>query len=491
MFHGDRLEMLDKNYNPIWIKTYGGLIFKNILLSKTGSMYFIASSTVSPTSDKIGKIEKNGNFTWGKALSTATVVVGTNTNTVFPFDWNHFFLDRNNDLTLIGNSGYFLKMDTLGNVKKFKFLDYYSANVYTPETSIILNDSAGIYTISTWGLAFEGAYTNLIYKFSDNADSIIKEFNNITYMGVINSGQNIEHNGHVMKSKHSDNAFYLNYCMDGMNGVFPMTFVLEKFNMNLSKRVWRMSILNTSPYLNYFEGLDEDDKKNIFVSMSTYNVNTGTRDKWVWKIDSTWYTSHQQFNTIVNFGKPTAFISDQDSTTKLTPHYGNKYIYSVESSKSNLATLTIEKLDSTLGYACYQPPVIPISTTHYYSTNSWQNPRFKSYTINNALFQNITASTASILNYTVNKTNCITNNIEDILNDNAFTLYPNPANDILTLSSNKNFEIIEISIFDINSKNILTNKNNNSIDVSKLISGIYFLKIKTNQGEFSQKFIKD
>ena len=139
MFHGDRLEKLDKNYNPIWIKSYGGLIFKNILLSKTGSMYFIASNTVSATSDKIGKIEKDGSFAWGKVLSTATatVLVGNNTNNIYPFDWNHLFLDRNNDLTLIGNSGYFLKMDTLGNIKSFKFFDYFTANAYTPETGTI------------------------------------------------------------------------------------------------------------------------------------------------------------------------------------------------------------------------------------------------------------------------------------------------------------------------------------------------------------------
>ena len=491
MFHGDRLEKLDKNYNPIWIKSYGGLIFKNILLSKTGSMYFIASNTVSATSDKIGKIEKDGSFAWGKVLSTATatVLVGNNTNNIYPFDWNHLFLDRNNDLTLIGNSGYFLKMDTLGNIKSFKFFDYFTANAYTPETSIILNDSVGVYTISTWGLAFEGAYTNLIYKYSDHVDSVIKEINNITWVGILNTGENMERNGHVIKSKHTSNSFYLNYCMDGKYGAFPNTFVLEKINMSNHK--WRMEIINSSPYLSYFEGLDEDDKKNTFVSMSTYNVNLGTRDKWFWKIDSNGYTSHQKFNTILNFGKPTAFIFEQDSATKLTYHYGKKYIYSVESSKSNLAPLIINKLDSTLGLACSPPSIIPISTGHYVNILNWQNPRFKSYTINNSVFQTITTSAFSIINYTVSTTKCITNSIEDILNKDSFSLYPNPANNILTLSSNKNFEIIEISIFDINAKSILMCKNNSSIDVSKLTSGIYFIKIKTDKGEFSQKFIKE
>ncbi|MGZ4091337.1 MAG: hypothetical protein ACXVNO_11495, partial [Bacteroidia bacterium] len=47
MIHGNRLAKMDKNFNPIWVNTYGSLSLKNILLSKTGSMYFIAAQTGS------------------------------------------------------------------------------------------------------------------------------------------------------------------------------------------------------------------------------------------------------------------------------------------------------------------------------------------------------------------------------------------------------------------------------------------------------------
>nr|MBA3665253.1 hypothetical protein [Bacteroidota bacterium] len=48
IIHGNRIAKVDKNYNPVWVNTYGSLTFKRVLLSKTGSMYFTAAAT--PTS---------------------------------------------------------------------------------------------------------------------------------------------------------------------------------------------------------------------------------------------------------------------------------------------------------------------------------------------------------------------------------------------------------------------------------------------------------
>ena len=41
MFHGKRLEKLSKNLNVIWVNTYNNINFSNLLLSKTGSIFFI------------------------------------------------------------------------------------------------------------------------------------------------------------------------------------------------------------------------------------------------------------------------------------------------------------------------------------------------------------------------------------------------------------------------------------------------------------------
>lgn len=74
------------------------------------------------------------------------------------------------------------------------------------------------------------------------------------------------------------------------------------------------------------------------------------------------------------------------------------------------------------------------------------------------------------------------------------TAYPNPATDFLTLKvENYDNENLSYQLFDISGK-LLKNKkitgNETSIDMSNLVSAIYFLKIVKTQGIASQKEVK-
>lgn len=77
---------------------------------------------------------------------------------------------------------------------------------------------------------------------------------------------------------------------------------------------------------------------------------------------------------------------------------------------------------------------------------------------------------------------------------NAFTLTPNPANDFVNISNSKNYKISEISITDINGRQVKNLKFNNVTDykcnVSDLNSGVYFINIASDQGRAIKKFIK-
>jgi len=72
-------------------------------------------------------------------------------------------------------------------------------------------------------------------------------------------------------------------------------------------------------------------------------------------------------------------------------------------------------------------------------------------------------------------------------------LYPNPVKDNLTVSLKNNDEIMSYQIFDVTGKNVMSNAKmeNNTIQVSALTNGIYFIKIKTITGEMVSKFIKE
>ncbi len=72
-------------------------------------------------------------------------------------------------------------------------------------------------------------------------------------------------------------------------------------------------------------------------------------------------------------------------------------------------------------------------------------------------------------------------------------LYPNPVKDNFTVSLKNNDEIISCQIYDVTGKNVMSNAKmeNNTVQVSALSNGVYFIKIKTMNGEMVNKFIKE
>jgi hypothetical protein len=74
---------------------------------------------------------------------------------------------------------------------------------------------------------------------------------------------------------------------------------------------------------------------------------------------------------------------------------------------------------------------------------------------------------------------------------NNFTVSPNPATDVLNISNVNNLEITNATITDINGRIVKQiNTSFQSINVSELSSGMYFLKVATTEGEGVTKFVK-
>jgi hypothetical protein len=69
-----------------------------------------------------------------------------------------------------------------------------------------------------------------------------------------------------------------------------------------------------------------------------------------------------------------------------------------------------------------------------------------------------------------------------------FSLYPNPANDILSLQSE--IENAQISLFDINGKIVFSKimtTNSEELDVKKLERGLYIIELKNDVGQSAKK----
>lgn len=84
-------------------------------------------------------------------------------------------------------------------------------------------------------------------------------------------------------------------------------------------------------------------------------------------------------------------------------------------------------------------------------------------------------------------------NVDEFLSS-KFNLFPNPANDIVTITSNENIGIEQIEIYDVSGKNVKFQKYNNEneiqLNISDLASGTYMFHIKTNQGKAIKKMVK-
>ncbi|MEI7677415.1 MAG: T9SS type A sorting domain-containing protein, partial [Bacteroidales bacterium] len=82
----------------------------------------------------------------------------------------------------------------------------------------------------------------------------------------------------------------------------------------------------------------------------------------------------------------------------------------------------------------------------------------------------------------------ITVNTLDKFND--VQIFPNPAKSIINLKSNH--EIKSVEVCDLSGKQLMKTINpKNSVDISSVQKGIYFLKISLNNGLMVKKIIKE
>lgn len=89
---------------------------------------------------------------------------------------------------------------------------------------------------------------------------------------------------------------------------------------------------------------------------------------------------------------------------------------------------------------------------------------------------------------------CATLTVDTFDLASQFSIYPSPANTVLNIKNTSNSNLETYSIHDINGRLILSDRLNNNltniIQINTLSNGVYFIKIKSQGGEFTKKFIK-
>ena len=82
-------------------------------------------------------------------------------------------------------------------------------------------------------------------------------------------------------------------------------------------------------------------------------------------------------------------------------------------------------------------------------------------------------------------------NINSLETDTFISIYPNPTNGILHISSKGNTILEEVKIYNLQGRELFNSLQNlETIRIEDLSSGIYLMNIKTNQGTISKRVIK-
>lgn len=476
MFHNSQIEKLDKNFNPIWVKAYNGISFHSLLLSKNGSIYFIASDTINyvamPALNTryVGKIDKTGGLAWCKTDYNSTMNLGVS--------FNKLLLDRNSDLIASCNIG-FMKLDTLGNMYYFKHIQSNMGLITDLSKTTILQDSLGYYSYAFSWQAFQNSGIGQ-FKYNETLDTFsLQNFYSDypKFWGVNDSW--------FYQSKYDENVYY-SITVHSMNGPSPSSRVYSVRKHRNGIVIWNKKFgCCTYPYI--ITSFEEDRNKNVLFNTSplsmgyhAYYTNENI------KLDSNGIFNGTK-SLLLNYSWSPA--TAQFESTKLQSLYNGKYFYTIVGKGFSSNPLSITILDSTLFSNCATTSSITI-TNNAGITNS--DTLLLKKSITPYLLQDKSITVTSVLNFTTVANYCIILDVADKSDlKRELNIYPNPCNNNLSFQNKEGLTISSIYIIDIHGKQTKMNYDNNQIKTEYLSNGIYLLKIQTDKGEYTQKFIKE
>ena len=466
MFQGNRLSKTDQNFNVLWAKTYTGITYKNLLLSKTGSIYFLGASGLSGK-NVIGKLTADGDIAWIR--NTTGITSSSGSHSLF---CERLLLDRNDNLVVSGD-GFLLKTDTNG--KDIRLWLFSGKDTYIEQLSIIA-DSSGHYKLFGSGGSFEKMMWGL-YTFSDNSGT----FTDTKGYGIGNDLYN--ENWKLIQSKISDH-FYVRASADikfSTNTYFVSRFSTSGIYQWLAKANYPGAYWQT-------DHLEEDNNGNLLVSVSN------------------WMASQQH----------TSFILQMDPAGNIAPHLAhmlsgypaydyntssyviplhaarvmanNDYYFDVSGGMFPSNPLTVQRFDSTLSFTCASAYTVAGGPTNM-STVPVEDASTPTIVTIASFTLPTLSTTVTPITFSVNPNFCIVN---DIANDSGIiqtTIFPNPASDRISVRS-QTFPL-SMEIFDLAGKTIQKYSGTNTADISGLSSGVYILKIEHENGHVNRKLIVD
>jgi hypothetical protein len=88
--------------------------------------------------------------------------------------------------------------------------------------------------------------------------------------------------------------------------------------------------------------------------------------------------------------------------------------------------------------------------------------------------------------YTINSR--ITTEVKQSIEENKFSIYPNPANDKLIIQEPTDSENFQVRLISVLGQQILQSEEK-QIDISQIPNGIYLVNIRTDMTEFNERIV--
>jgi hypothetical protein len=457
IINGVRFVKVDKNMNIVWAKTMNGFSISNILLSKTGSIFFSNSNT-------IGKLNADGTLNWVNDYYDGSSTVNS----------SHLMLDGDNNLIVSGTGifggqsrSYFIKLDTNGAILKTRLFDAFGSNDFLDFKMI--SDSANNYRFFATSNPFLNASKLIeIFNYSEALDVIDRRLCafGIGYESTTNQGASYT----FFKSR-VGSSFYLGL-------TYP------KMSLQTNTRLWRCDEygfkwgrdMGNWVMSNAFNGFNEDEKGNVillsegsngylaFAIFDSTGVQQGTNQRY----SSNHYTTSSHVHVIHN----------------------NNYFVDVVSNYIPSNPLTVGKINSSL--TCTNAILSCSGTSTPIFTVAFNAPT--KYVI--TLSSSVTAGAVSAANdFSLAANYCQVAGVEETdISENSVSVFPNPGNGVYKLKLPLKDRINELKVYDAVGREVLYiehPEDNLDLNLQDKEKGIYFLKITAEGRTFFGKIIKE
>ncbi len=194
--------------------------------------------------------------------------------------------------------------------------------------------------------------------------------------------------------------------------------------------------------------------------------------------------------TLIPFSESIVTVTAPPVTGQFVVEFDYNGLDITDYALDNTITVMLKASRNNVFWIINETPVIgslPVGDTALSSLT-----RCGSIVANNGCGRAFTAPTINNVGMTITASPVLKTNE---FSDSSFSVYPNPATNLVKISSKENVVVNAISITDINGRVVKNNKFENraniEVNISDLTSGVYLIKITSNEGTETKKIIKN